>query len=105
MKKSISTMAMVLTFGVISAAQAQAPTSASSDSGIKSAAHREESVHSRMDGGNAGAIDPATYVTKAAQGGLTEVAVSKAAEASSQDDKIKQFAQQMVRDHSKANEE
>jgi len=50
-------------------------------------------------------VDPASFVTKAAQGGLTEVAVSKAAEASSQDPKVKQFAEQMVRDHSKANDE
>jgi putative membrane protein len=58
----------------------------------------------RMGAGDAGA-DPATFVTKAAQGGLTEVAVSKAAAASSQDPKVKQFAEQMVRDHSKANDE
>jgi putative membrane protein len=50
-------------------------------------------------------MDPATFVTKAAQGGLTEVALSKAAAASSQDAKVKQFADQMVRDHSKANDE
>jgi putative membrane protein len=59
----------------------------------------------RVGGGDAGGMDPATFVTKAAQGGLTEVAVSKAAEAGSQDPKVKQFADQMVRDHSKANDE
>jgi putative membrane protein len=62
-------------------------------------------MHSHMDEGKGGAIDAPTFVTKAAQGGLTEVAVSKAADVSSQDPKIKQFAQQMIRDHSKANDE
>jgi len=77
MSKLITATAGVLVVSVISAVSAQTPTS----------------------------VDPASFVTKAAQGGLTEVAVSKAAEASSQDPKVKQFAEQMVRDHSKANDE
>jgi putative membrane protein len=97
MGKSSATTAIVLTFGLISAAQAQAPTGASP--------HQQESTHSRMNGGASEGADPSTFVTKAAQGGLTEVAVSKAAAASAQDPKIKQFADQMVRDHSKANDE
>ncbi len=51
-----------------------------------------------------GAI-PATFVKKAAQAGMTEVQLGKIAASKSQDDKVKQFAERMVSDHSKANEE
>jgi putative membrane protein len=137
MGKCITATAIMLTFGLITAAQAQAPTSASPDPGAASSPHQRSvtgqgtaeaptgsesgpgaasSPHQRettphmssgdhMSGGDASGTDPATFVTKAAQGGLTEVAVSKAAAASSEDPKIKQFAGQMVRDHSKANDE
>jgi putative membrane protein len=126
--------AMLLTIAAISTSQAQAPTSSSSDPGATSSAHQrsmtgqdtseaaagaetspnaaatphqKSAMKSHWGEGAAGtgSVDPATFVTKAAQGGLTEVAVSKAAEASSQDPKVKQFAAQMVTDHSKANEE
>jgi putative membrane protein len=51
-----------------------------------------------------GAI-PATFVKKAAMDGLTEVQLGKIAASKAQDPKVKQFAEQMVTDHSKANEE
>jgi len=56
-------------------------------------------------GDGIGRIDPATFVTRAAQGGLTEVAVSRAAATNARDAKVKQFAERMVQDHSKANDE
>ena len=49
------------------------------------------------------APEPTVFVTKAAQGGMTEVAVGKAALAKSQDPGVRSFAQRMVTDHSKAN--
>ncbi len=49
--------------------------------------------------------DPAKFVNKAAQGGMTEVALSKAAASKSQDANIRQFADKMVQDHTKANDE
>lgn len=49
--------------------------------------------------------DPATFVTKAAQGGMTEVALSKAAATKAHDPNVKTFADQMVQDHQKANYE
>lgn len=48
---------------------------------------------------------PASFVKKAAQAGMTEVQLGKLAASKSQDDKVKQFAERMVSDHSKANEE
>jgi putative membrane protein len=46
-----------------------------------------------------------TFVSKAAQDGMTEVEVGKIALAKSQDPAIRGFAQKMVDDHSKANSE
>ena len=99
MSQSSVTTCILVAFGVVSTAQAQMSPSAPADSSA--------SAHTHMSGSNAmaGSVDPATFVKKAAEGGLTEVAVSKAAAASSQDPKIRQFADQMVKDHSKANEE
>jgi putative membrane protein len=46
-----------------------------------------------------------TFVTKAATGGLFEVESSKVALQKAQRDDLKSFAQQMVDDHGKANQE
>jgi putative membrane protein len=107
MKQLATTTAIVLTLGAISAVQAQAPTSGSSDRGRTAMTAREHSdTQSHWGEGATGkSIDPATFVNEAAQGGLTEVALSKAAAAKAQDPKVKQFAERMVRDHSKANDE
>jgi putative membrane protein len=51
-----------------------------------------------------GAI-PGTFVKKAAIDGMTEVKLGKIAASKAQDPKVKQFAEKMVKDHSKANEE
>ena len=51
-----------------------------------------------------GAI-PATFVKKAALAGMTEVELGKIAISKSQDAKVKQFAERMVSDHGKANDE
>lgn len=48
---------------------------------------------------------PGTFVKKAAVDGMAEVQLGKIAQAKSQDPKVKQFAEQMVKDHTKANEE
>jgi putative membrane protein len=47
--------------------------------------------------------DPKTFVTKAAQGGMTEVELGKLALSKSQDADVRAFAQRMVTDHGKAN--
>ena len=76
MRTATTVAALVLSVSAISSAQAQEP-----------------------------ARNPAIFVNEAAEAGLTEVALSKAAKATSQDPKIKRFADQMVRDHGKVNEE
>ena len=45
------------------------------------------------------------FVGKAAQGGMTEVALGKLALAKSQDPAVQKFAQRMITDHGKANSE
>jgi putative membrane protein len=45
------------------------------------------------------------FVNQAAQGGMTEVALSKLAEQRASNAQVKSFAQQMVKDHTKANQE
>lgn len=52
-------------------------------------------------------MDPkdSDFVTKAAQGGMTEVQVSQAAQSRSTNSDVKAFADRMVNDHSKANDE
>lgn len=46
-----------------------------------------------------------TFAMKAAQGGLAEVEAGRLAQRKAQDEAVKRFAQHMVEDHSKANEE
>jgi putative membrane protein len=52
-----------------------------------------------------GSPDPVTFVAKAAQGGMTEIALSKAAATKSSDPGVRKFAEQMVHDHQNANDE
>jgi putative membrane protein len=46
---------------------------------------------------------PATFVTTAAEDGMTEIALAKLAETKSSNSEIKQFAQKMDQDHGQAN--
>jgi putative membrane protein len=48
---------------------------------------------------------PAVFVAKAAQDGMTEVELGKVALDKSKDAKVREFAQRMVTDHTKANRE
>ena len=49
--------------------------------------------------------DDAEFAVNAANGGMAEVALSKIAEEKATDPKVKEFAKQMITDHSKANDE
>jgi putative membrane protein len=48
---------------------------------------------------------PATFVKTAAEDGMTEVALAKLALSQSSNDQVKQFAQKMVQDHERANQQ
>lgn len=102
-------LAGLLTLGAITAAQAQAPTGSTADPSAASSPHQRAAMSGDSDAHKMGAdrdgTDPAKFVNKAAQGGLTEVALSKAAASKSQDPTIRQFANRMVQDHGKANDE
>jgi len=60
---------------------------------------------SQGDGATSTQNAPASFVTKAAQDGMTEVALGKLALSKSNNNDVKQFAQKMVQDHGKANTE
>jgi putative membrane protein len=49
--------------------------------------------------------DPGMFVKKAALGGMTEVELGKLAQSMAQDSSVRKFADQMVKDHGKANME
>ena len=51
------------------------------------------------------AEDDAEFAVAAANGGMAEVALSKIADEKATDPKVKEFAKQMITDHSKANAE
>ena len=50
-------------------------------------------------------FDDATFVAMAASDGMHEVEVGKIASTQAKSDEVKKFAEQMVKDHSKANDE
>jgi putative membrane protein len=52
-----------------------------------------------------GSPDSVAFVAKAAQGGMTEIALSKVAATRSSDPGVRKFAEQMVHDHQNANDE
>ncbi|MCF2490727.1 DUF4142 domain-containing protein [Dyadobacter sp. CY347] len=60
---------------------------------------------SASDTSSASAGDDAEFAVEAANGGMAEVALSKIAVDKATDPKVKEFAQQMIKDHSKANDE
>jgi putative membrane protein len=74
-----------------------------------SSPHQREAVQGPSQGAGAmsmqGRESPASFVKKAAQDGMTEVELGKVAAAKSSNADVKQFAQRMVQDHGKANNE
>jgi len=95
-------------------------SSSSSDSANASTAGTDTSNSSssaRSDSGSAGSSsrsqanpvslskDDSTFVMKAADAGMTEVELGKIAQESASNDKVKEFGQMMVKDHSAANDQ
>jgi len=92
---------------------AEAPTTGGPDPADASSPHQREatgmSAHESMgkdaDDASAAAKSPQTFVEKAALTGLTEVELGKVALKKSQDSQVRTFAQRMITDHGKANDE
>jgi putative membrane protein len=70
---------------------------------------RDQKKSTAKDGGQTGSSDRMTadsaFITKAAQGGMAEVRHGQLAADKASNSDVKQFAQQMVDDHSKSNDE
>ena len=71
------------------------------DPASASGSDQQQATHMAMQG----KVDPASFVSKAAQDGITEVELGKLAVSKSSNADVKKFAQRMVTDHSKANNE
>jgi putative membrane protein len=81
--------------------------SAASTSGTATKSGDTKSASDTKSSGKSGSLQGAdrTFMLKAAQGGMAEVEAGKVAQSKAQNDAVKQFAQRMVTDHSKANDE
>jgi putative membrane protein len=90
-----------LALGVFMLATAQD----SSAQGATSTGGSAQSSQSESKAGGAVAQADKSFVMKAAQGGMAEVELGNLAKEKAQSDQVKQFAQRMVDDHGKANEE
>jgi putative membrane protein len=66
---------------------------------------KDTTTNAAATGGIAVAAGDAKFATDAANGGLTEVALGKLAQSKTSNARIKSFADMMVTDHSKANDE
>ena len=92
-------------------ASPEAGTTTSPDPAAASSPHQRETTMGKDSSGkmkmaaDQDGADPATFVKKAAQGGMTEVEVAKVASSKTQNPEIRSFAQKMVKDHSAANQE
>src|ERR1700753_582815 len=77
--------------------------------GSKSTATTDSSTTVKTDSTTKMTVDTSmndtTFATKAATGGMAEVALGKMAAMKTKDPQIKEFAKMMVMDHSKANDE
>jgi putative membrane protein len=88
---------------------AESPATNGAEPGAASSPHQRDAMKGASQGdGDAnmkGPESPASFVKRAAQGGMTEVELSKLAMSKSSNGNVKQFAQKMVQDHGKANTE
>ena len=91
-------------------ASPEAPATESPEASSAATPHQKEAMGKDTGGkmkmaANKEGADPATFMKKAGQGGMTEVEVAKMAASKTQDPQIRAFAQRMVKDHSAANTE
>jgi putative membrane protein len=85
------------------------PGSSGAEPSDAASPHQRDTMESPSQSNGAtntqGHESPASFVTKAAQDGMTEVELGKLALSKSYSNDVKQFAQRMVQDHGKANTE
>jgi putative membrane protein len=108
-------LAMVIGAAPVAFAQNQPAQPNTGDPSSASSPHQRQAVgedeHGKMAGhdmktaSDKSGADPATFVKKAALGGMTEVETSKLAASKAEDPQVRSFAQKMVTDHTKANDE
>lgn len=97
-------VAGALALAIAGAASAQDPQPQAANPAAASSPHQRQ-VMEDAPGRPAEAVDPATFVAKAAQGGMTEVELAKLALQKSSQSDVKAFATRMLTDHGKANDE
>jgi putative membrane protein len=100
---NVALAAAVAALGFSAATIAQTAATATKSEGKASAAKAGDKSSDAKSGSLTGA--DRTFVMKAAQGGMAEVEAGKAAQSKAQSDSVKKFAEHMVTDHSKANDE
>jgi putative membrane protein len=118
--KPLSLISSIALLGLATSTLAQTPAAEprnpdSSNPAAASSPHQREATHgthadstkmaSSGDAAMGGPVTPKTFVTKAAQDGMTEVEVGKLAQSKAQSPEVKKFAERMVKDHGKANTE
>ncbi len=84
---------------------AGSPEAAAASTPHQQAATGAKGGEAKLKMAHADGMVPATFTKKAAMDGMTEVELGKIALAKSQDSKIRKFAERMVADHSKANDQ
>jgi putative membrane protein len=95
-------------FGMLSlGALAQDQSSSASSTSKKSQKASNAATSSDTSSSSSGQLSPSDkqFVMKAAQGGLAEVQLGQLAAQNGNSDRVKQFGQRMVDDHSKANDQ
>src|SRR4051812_39822143 len=102
MKQNCKNLVGMLTLGLLALAPVYAQSSGQSGS---QGAGQSGSQSGQSGSANRGMGSDHGFVTKAAQGGLAEVKLGTLATQKASSPDVKQFGQQMVDDHSKANDE